>query len=167
MSQLLIQRYRNDLFDLLRASGTTREGVVSEAFKDLLKGYAKSHDLIFLNQYELPKQDGNRRIIDGALVYDLRVPFGYWEAKDEEDDLDKEIAAKLRRGYPRDNIIFEDSKTAVLIQYGNEVMRCPVDDTGKLAHLLELFFSLAYHRPDRRMRERQRYDRQRRHASVR
>jgi hypothetical protein len=106
MSQLLIQQYLNDLSDLRKASGTTREGVVSEAFKDLLKGHGKSHDLIFLNQYELPKQDGNRRIIDGALVYDLRVPFGYWEAKDEEDDLDKEIAAKFRRGYPRDNIIF-------------------------------------------------------------
>lgn len=146
MSQLLIQQYLNDLSDLRKASGTTREGVVSEALKDLLKGHGKSHDLIFLNQYELPKQDGNRRIIDGALVYDLRVPFGYWEAKDEEDDLDKEIAAKFRRGYPRDNIIFEDSKTAVLIQYGNEVMRCPVDDTDKLPHLLDLFFK--YERPE-------------------
>ena len=146
MSQLLVQQYLNDLSDLRRASGSTREGVVSEAFKDLLKGYAKSHDLIFLNQYELPRQDGNRRIIDGALVYDLRVPFGYWEAKDEEDDLDKEIAAKFRRGYPRDNIIFEDSKTAVLIQYGNEVIRCPVDDTDKLPHLLDLFFQ--YERPE-------------------
>src|SRR5258708_781265 len=146
MSQLLVQQYLNELSDLRRASGTTREGVVSEAFKGLLKGYAKSHDLIFLNQYELPKQDGNRRIIDGALVYDVRVPFGYWEAKDEEDDLDKEIAAKFRRGYPRDNIIFEDSKTAVLFQYGNEVMRCSVDDTDKLPHLLELFFK--YERPE-------------------
>jgi hypothetical protein len=146
MSQHLIQQYLNELSDLRRASGSTREGVVSEAFKDLLKGYAKSHDLIFIPQYELPKQDGNRRIVDGALVYDLRVPFGYWEAKDEEDNLDKDIAAKFRRGYPRDNIIFEDSRTAVLMQYGNEVMRCPVDDTDKLAHLLDLFFK--YERPE-------------------
>src|SRR5882724_4869905 len=123
MSQHLIQQYLNELSDLRRASGTTREGVVSEAFKDLLKGYGKSHGLIFIPQYELPKQDGKPRWVDGALVYDLRVPFGYWEAKDEEDDLDKEIAAKLRRGYPRDNIIFEDSKNAVLIQHGIEVTR--------------------------------------------
>jgi predicted helicase len=146
MSLHLIQQYLNELSDLRRASGTAREGVVSEAFKDLLKGYAKSHDLISIPQYELPRQDGNRRIVDGALVYDLRVPFGYWEAKDEEDDLDKEVAAKFRRGYPRDNIIFEDSKTAVLIQYGNEVIRCPVDDTDKLLHLLKLFFG--YERPE-------------------
>jgi hypothetical protein len=146
MSQHLIQQYLNQLSDVRRASGTTREGVVSEAFKDLLKGYAKSHNLIFIAQYDLPKQDGKPRWVDGALVYDLRVPFGYWEAKDEEDDLDKEIAAKFRRGYPRDNIIFEDSKIAVLIQYGNEVMRCPVDDTDRLLHLLNLFFG--YERPE-------------------
>jgi hypothetical protein len=30
MSQLLVQQYLNDLSDLRRASGTTREGVVSE-----------------------------------------------------------------------------------------------------------------------------------------
>jgi hypothetical protein len=98
MSQHLIQQYLNELSDLRRASGTTREGVVSEAFKGLLKGYAKTHDLIFIPQYELPRQEGNRRVVDGALVYDVRVPFGYWEAKDEEDDLHKEIAAKFRRG---------------------------------------------------------------------
>ncbi len=99
MSQHFIQQYLNELSDLRKASGSTREGVVSEAFKGLLKGYAKSHDLIFIPQYELPKQDGKLRWVDGALLYDLRVPFGYWEAKDEEDDLDKEIAAKFRRGY--------------------------------------------------------------------
>jgi hypothetical protein len=54
MNQVLIHQYLNDLSDLRRASGTGREGVVSEAFKDLLKEYAKSHDLIFIPQYELP-----------------------------------------------------------------------------------------------------------------
>ncbi|MCP9629575.1 N-6 DNA methylase [Rhodopseudomonas palustris] len=146
MNQILIQDYLNDLSDLRKASGSNRESVVSEAFKDLLKGYAKSHDLIFLPQYELPRQDGARRIVDGALVYDLRVPFGYWEAKDEEDDLDEEITKKLRRGYPRDNIIFEDSRIAVLMQRGNEVMRCAVEDTDRLQRLLDLFF--AYERPE-------------------
>jgi predicted helicase len=48
--------------------------------------------------------------VDGALLYSLRVPFGYWEAKDEKDDLDAEIETKKRRGYPQDNIIFEDSR---------------------------------------------------------
>ena len=38
MSQHLIQQYLNELSDLRRASGTIRESIVSEAFKDLLKG---------------------------------------------------------------------------------------------------------------------------------
>ena len=37
---------------------------------------------------------------------------GYWEAKDSHDDLDAEIQAKFNRGYPKDNIVFEDSETA-------------------------------------------------------
>ncbi len=146
MSRLAITKYLNDLDILKTLSGTRREGVVSEAFKDLLKACARDHNLIFLNQYELPRQDGARRIVDGALVYDVRLAFGYWEAKDEEDDLDAEIAAKFRRGYPRDNIIFEDSRSAVLIQNANEVMRCAVLEVDKLEHLLDLFFS--YERPE-------------------
>jgi predicted helicase len=68
------------------------------------------------------------------------MPFGYWEAKDERDDLDAEIELKIRRGYPQDNIIFEDSREAVLIQNRRQVMRCKVDDVAKLEKLLSLFF---------------------------
>jgi hypothetical protein len=45
MSQLLIQQYLIPLADLRKVSGTHRKMVVREAFKDLLKGYARSHDL--------------------------------------------------------------------------------------------------------------------------
>jgi hypothetical protein len=68
------------------------------------------------------------------------VPLGYWEAKDEDDDLDVEIAKKLRRGYPQDNIIFEDSREAVLIQNRHQVLRCSVTDGPELLRLLNLFF---------------------------
>lgn len=50
-----------------------------------------------------------RRYVDGALMHTLRVPFGYWEAKDTEDDLDAAIEKKFRAGYPKTNIIFENS----------------------------------------------------------
>ena len=112
----LIQQYLNELQDLRRVAGTTRELVVREAFKDLLKGWGRSHDLIFVPEYEIETPAKYRRYVDGALLHELRVPFGYWEAKDEKDDLDKEIDKKFRRGYPQDNIIFEDSRQAVLIQ---------------------------------------------------
>lgn len=146
MSQILIQQYLNQLRDLRRVGGTHRETVVREAFKDLLKGWARQHDLIFVPEYQFVTPARDRRVVDGALLHTLRVPFGFWEAKDEKDDLDTEIATKLRRGYPQDNIVFEDSVEAVLIQARTEVMRCRVDDVERLEKLLGLFFS--YTRPE-------------------
>ncbi len=140
MSQVLIQQYLNELSTLKKVSGTTRESVVREAFKDLLKGWARSHDLVFVPEYEIATPAKDRRYVDGALLHALRMPFGYWEAKDEEDDLNVEIERKLKRGYPQDNIIFEDSTEAVLIQNRREAMRCPVDDVRSLEKLLNLFF---------------------------
>ncbi|MEI6848115.1 MAG: type ISP restriction/modification enzyme [Chlorobiaceae bacterium] len=146
MSQHLIQQYLNQLSDLRSVSGSKRETVVREAFKDLLKCWAKQHDLVFIPEYEIRTPSKERRYVDGALLHTLRVPFGYWEAKDENDDLDAEIALKFKRGYPQDNIIFEDSQQAALIQDGQEIARCPVDDVVKLEKLLNLFFN--YQRPE-------------------
>jgi predicted helicase len=140
MSQLLIGQYLNELSDLRRVSGTVRESVVREAFKTLLKGWGRSRDLIFVPEYEYETLTKERRYLDGALLHELRVPFGYWEAKDTKDDLDEEIEKKFRRGYPQDNIIFDDSREAVLIQNKQQVMRCGVDDVSQLQKLLDLFF---------------------------
>src|SRR5579885_2415920 len=146
MSKVLIQQYLTDLSKLRQVGGTHRESVVREAFKDLLKGWARSHDLTFVPEYEIETPAKERRYVDGALLYGLRLPFGYWEAKDERDDLDAEIELKFKRGYPQDNIVFEDSREAVLIQNRREVIRCAVDDVEKLQRLLELFFG--YERPE-------------------
>ncbi len=135
MSQLLIQRYLNDLETLRRVSGTNRESVVSEAFKTLLKEWGKSRDLVFIPEYEYQTLQKTRVYPDGALLYSLRVPLGYWEAKDEEDDLDKEIEKKFRKGYPQDNIIFEDDREAVLIQNRHEIVRCALNSRVEDAHL--------------------------------
>jgi hypothetical protein len=146
MSRVLIAQYLNELSKLRQVSGTHRESVVREAFKDLLKGWGRSRDLTFVPEYEIQSPSKERRYVDGALLYGLRLPFGYWEAKDAKDDLDAEIDFKLRRGYPQDNIIFEDSTKAVLIQNKRETMRCAVDDVDRLQRLLELFFG--YERPE-------------------
>ena len=146
MSQLSIQKYLNDLSDLKKVSGTARETVVREAFKDLLKNEGRSHDLVFIPEHLIVTPTGSKIYVDGALVYDVRLPFGYWEAKDLGDDLDKEIKKKFAKGYPHDNILFENSHTAVLIQNKIEMMRCTVLDTESLEHLLKLFFG--YQRPE-------------------
>jgi predicted helicase len=146
MSQLLIQHYLNDLQTLRRVSGTSRESVVREAFKTLLKDWGKSLELIFLPEHEYETLTKTRVYPDGTLMYALRVPFGYWEAKDTDDNLDEEIEKKFRKGYPQDNIIFDDSHDAVLIQNKHEVMRCGVEDPILLQKLLELYFG--YERPE-------------------
>lgn len=146
MSQLLINKYLTELANLRKVGGTHRESVVSEAFKDLLKGWGRTFDLTFIPQYLFETKAGDRRIVDGALLHTLRVPFGYWEAKDSQDDLDVEIAKKFKAGYPRNNIIFEDSTQAVLYQHGEEVLRCGVEEVEQLEKLLKRFF--AYERPE-------------------
>ncbi len=140
MSQLLIQQYLNQLSTLKKVSGSQRESVLREAFKDLLKGWARSRDLHFVPEYEIESKTKERRYVDGALLYELRVPFGYWEAKDAKDDLDAMVEEKFKRGYPQDNIIFENNVHAVLIQNREEVMRAFVDDVKGLEKLLNLFF---------------------------
>ena len=95
---------------------------------------------MFIPQYRLDSLTKDKRYVDGALPHELRVPFGYWEAKDDADHIDEEIARKFKRGYPQDNIIVENSTQAVLIQHREEVMRCPVLDVAQLEKLLKLFF---------------------------
>ncbi len=141
MSQTLINQYLNQLASQKKVSGSLRESVLREAFKDLLKAWGRQHDLTFISEYALDTLTKEKRYVDGALLYSLRVPFGYWEAKDTKDDLDAEIEKKFKRGYPQDNIIFEDTVTAVLIQNKREVIRVSVEDVEQLSKLLKLFFS--------------------------
>ncbi|UWU70571.1 N-6 DNA methylase [Bradyrhizobium sp. NC92] len=112
-----------------------------EAFKDLLKQWGRQHDLVFIAEHEHITPAKDRCYVDGALLHEIRVPFGYWEAKDTSDDLDAEIEKKKRKGYPQDNIIFEDSRKAVLIQNRQEIMRCEMADAPRFEKLMGLFFS--------------------------
>jgi predicted helicase len=137
----LINEYRAELDRLRAVSGSRRESVLREAFKDLLKRWGRGHDLQFVPEHAITTPQKNRIYLDGALLHALRVPFGYWEAKDEDDDLDAEIAAKTRKGYPRDNIVYSDDRTAILIQDGHEVTRVAMDDTDALHALLIRFFA--------------------------
>ncbi|MHB0727817.1 type ISP restriction/modification enzyme [Roseomonas mucosa] len=146
MSRQIINEYRAELDRLRVTSGSRRESVLREAFKDLLKHWGRGQGLQFIPEHDIVTPQKNRIYLDGALLHALRVPFGYWEAKDADDDLDAEIAAKTRRGYPRDNIIYSDDHTAVLIQNNLEVARVAMADTDALYGLLSRYF--AHERPE-------------------
>lgn len=146
MSQHLINEYLNELEVLKRVSGTSTEQVIRAAFRQLLRDWAKSRKLIFVEELEYETPLKTRVKPDGTILYDLRVPHGFWEAKDTSDDLDTEIGKKLRKGYPQDNFIFENSDTAVLIQNRQEVTRCSMQDIKALGRLVSLFFE--WERPE-------------------
>ena len=87
---------------------------------------------------ELPVPSGV--VPDGTVKDTLRMARGYWEAKDSHDDLDAEIDRKFDRGYPRDNIVFEDSRNAVLIQNSGETaMRADMSRPADLHRLIRRF----------------------------
>ncbi len=146
MSKRLINSYLAEIDRLRKFSGTSTEQVIREAFKDLLKSWAKSNDLIFIPELLFSTKLGTKVYPDGTILHDVRVPLGYWEAKDTDDDIDDEIDKKQRKGYPQDNIIYENSDIAVLIQDRQEVLRCSMTDTDELDKLLSLFF--AYERKE-------------------
>jgi hypothetical protein len=53
--------------------------------------------------------------------------------------LDLEIEKKFERGYPDENILFEDSQNAVLIQHSREIGRVSMRDAEELDRLLNIF----------------------------
>ena len=146
MSQILINDYLKQLDVIRKVSGSQRETIVREAFKDLLKAWGRQHNLVFLAEYPLKTTTKTNINVDGALLHELRMPMGYWEAKDANDDLNEEIAKKFKKGYPQDNIVFSDDTTFVLWQNRQEVIRCQVEDTTALEKLLKLFFG--FERPE-------------------
>lgn len=100
MSQRLINSYLAEIDRLRQYSGTSTEQVIREAFKDLLKDWAKASDLIFVPELLYETKINTKVYPDGTILHDLRVPLGYWEAKDTDDDLTVEIDKKQRKGYP-------------------------------------------------------------------
>ncbi|ALG67503.1 type ISP restriction/modification enzyme [Beggiatoa leptomitoformis] len=134
-----IQSYYRELDDLRRIGGGVNEGNLRRAFENLLKEIAEEHQLIVLAEYPIKKTTGNLRV-DGAVIDRLRLVHGWWEAKDEKDDLDTEISLKLAKGYPSDNIIFEDTRTAVLYQHHEEAFRTPIENAKQFEKLLTRFF---------------------------
>ena len=147
MSRQHINHYRRTLAEQHRITGSLNESVLRKAFADLLERTGRAHDLVFTNEWEGRGPRSNIIKVDGALVPAiLRKPFGYWEAKDSKDDLDKEIGLKLLAGYPDDNIIYEDTRVAVLRQDGREALRISLADDAGLLDLLRAFY--AYERPE-------------------
>ena len=139
-----ITQYHTELARLIELGGSDNESNIRRAFANCLNAYCGEHGDSLMLVEELGYRGGVYP--DGTVKDSLRMARGYWEAKDSHDDLDAEIQRKFDRGYPRDNIIFEDSQTAALIQNGELAMRVDMRRPGELHRLIRRF--LDYELPE-------------------
>lgn len=146
MSTFLVQRYIAELEKVKQFGGSTNESSLEQVFAKLLNEYCKQKGFQLVAKVTIKTASGKHIIPDGVIKDALRLDWGYWESKDEKDDIDDEIAAKFKKDYPKDNILFEDTKTAVLFQGGREWGRCSMSDPEALDKLLTQFVS--FERPE-------------------
>ena len=135
---LHIERYYAVLSELIEFGGSDNELNIRPAFQNCLDGYCSAHRERLKLVPELSAAGG---IPDGTVKDSLRMARGYWEAKDTHDDLDTEIQRKFNRGYPRDNILFEDSQSAILFQNREEAMRVEMREPADLNRLILRFLN--------------------------
>lgn len=141
MSIQLIQQYHAKVEKIIRYSGSRNEATLRKAFQDLLEAYALSKNLLLVPEVEVRTRGGRRVVPDGTLKDALRQDWGYWESKDEKDNLADEIAAKFAKGYPSTNILFDDTHLAVLWQNGEEVARADFTNAPAFDAILTRFVS--------------------------
>ena len=143
MSIHAVKAYQREVEEDRRFGGSNNELSIRDAFKNMLNEYARPKGLRLI--YELPykTQQGKSVKPDGTLKDSLQNSWGFWESKDEADDINEEIQKKFAKGYPNDNILFEDSRTSVLYQHGAEVLRCDMADAEKLHELITKFINLS------------------------
>ncbi len=109
----------------------------------LLNAYCSSRNFTVVAELTLKK---NQKRPDGIIKDDVGLDWGYWEAKNPEINLDQAMENKFRDGYPNDNILFENSQIAILIQGGQEVSRVNVKNPDQLHKIITQFFE--YERPE-------------------
>lgn len=136
-----LTKYYSTIKELRDAQAEPTEGNMRRAFGTLLTGLGRRRKLTLIDEYGM--QGRGRRHIrpDGALVDEWKRPFAFWEAKDSSDNLFAEIENKKEKGYPLDNIIFEDTVTAVLYQDGYESRRTSIREKQNFAALLTQYFN--------------------------
>ncbi|OGJ67513.1 DNA methyltransferase [Candidatus Peribacteria bacterium RIFCSPLOWO2_01_FULL_54_110] len=146
MSRQLITQYQAEVEKIIQYGGSRNETAIRSAFQNLLSSYVQQRDLLLIPELEYRTKTGRSVNPDGTIKDAMRLDWGYWESKDQKDDLDEEIAKKISIGYPTENTIFEDSKEIVLYQKGQEALRASMKDIDALHHVLQEF--IHYERPE-------------------
>jgi len=141
MSKILINQYYNNLERAVTFGKSKNEMSIRSPFWMLLNEYAHKQNYEVVQESYCDGTIGKKIRADGIVKNRFGLDIGLWESKDEKDDIDEEIQTKLKKGYPFTNILFEDSRTAVLFQHGAEKMRVAVQDADSLHNILSEFIS--------------------------
>jgi predicted helicase len=120
--------------------GVTHETAVRSAFQGLLDHCARQHDWTLVPEWEIRRPRQHPLRVDGALLDNFRLTHGFWEAKDIRDDLPKEARKKFALGYPRDNILFQTPRRALLFQNDTLAFDADLTRPQALIDALHAFF---------------------------
>jgi predicted helicase len=123
--------------------GIKHETAVRSAFERLLETAARQFDWKLVPGYPIKRKGATPLQADGALLDNFGLNHGIWEAKDSDDDLDKEIKAKFAAGYPKENILFQEPRRAVLYQNGERYYDADLTKPEDLVRVLALFLEFA------------------------
>ncbi|PIY12621.1 MAG: hypothetical protein COZ18_01580 [Flexibacter sp. CG_4_10_14_3_um_filter_32_15] len=146
MSVQLVRNYQREL-SKAKDLGVRNEMGLKRPFSNLLYALCQTKNLTLVEEISIKNPEGKTIRPDGIVKGVNRLDWGYWEEKDEVDDIEEEIKKKFAAGYPNDNIIFEDTNQAILYQNGKRVATAAMQDEGKdLYALLQQFVS--FERPE-------------------
>ncbi|MFH1747367.1 MAG: N-6 DNA methylase, partial [Planctomycetota bacterium] len=115
------------------------EGAVRSAFQNLLADTGRKFGWTLIPELTIDA-NGHQIRPDGTFRDEFTIERGYWEAKDTDDDLETEIAKKIKRGYRLTNTIFEDTRQAHLYQDGKPAYLADLTNPQQLCDLLNTFF---------------------------
>jgi predicted helicase len=121
--------------------GVKHEMAVRSAFQRLLEHCSRKVGWTFIGEYKFPRKGRKPASIDGGIVDAFTIPQAFWEAKDSDDDLAKEVQAKFADGYPRDNILFQEPKRAILWQGGREIDDLDITKPDALIYFVQELFT--------------------------
>jgi predicted helicase len=116
------------------------EGNIRRAFEGLLEKCARPFEWLVVAEYQIPRSGKSPLRVDAAVLDAFNLPRGYWEAKDEKDDLKAEVNKKFAAGYPRTNILFQKPTRAILVQDGGIAFDGDIAEPEELVEVLRLFF---------------------------
>ena len=140
-----VRDYHKRLAELGAHPDAAHEGAVRGAFAALLQA-ASGVTWTLIEEHTTKGSSGKTIRYDGLVRDSFGVTLGHWEAKDTGDDLDREVQAKIARGYSLQNILFQAPDRALLYQDGALALDADLTEPQPLADALAMFFG--YREPE-------------------